>query len=188
MTDKERDPEADGPENATDPEPASESHGGYVEDAEADIETLTEAEFDPLDAPDEMPVDRAIASASAETASRRRLRGTAVKNAPAPTAADDAVHIQDRVSSWFVVATVGVFVVIVAWSLLLGRNGLLTDVFATPRPIATPVATVIPSEAPSVAPSIAPSVSPSIAPSVAPSAAPSVAPESPGASASPAAS
>ncbi len=91
---------------------------------------------------------------------------------PAPTAADEAVHIQDRVSGWFVIVTVGVFVAIVVWSLLLGRNGLITDALATPKPIATPIETVVPSVAPSVAPSVVPSVAPSL----------------PGASASPAAS
>lgn len=172
MTDQERDPEASGPEDATDPEPEADE----TELAGTDETELTD-DLAPGDVveDDEGEAAESIATTRA-AAGTPRARGSAPRVGPAPTAADEAVHVQDRVSGWFVIVTVGVFVVIMLWSLLLGRNGFVTDVLATPKPIATPIATVIPSVGPSGDPSVAPSVSPSVAPA------------SPDASASPAAS
>ena len=180
MTDKERDPEADGPEGATDPEPEADATGPGADDNETadDVETTDAADDDgELAADDEADGagldDEDAADAGPETAAgtparagagHPRTRGTTPKAAPAPTAADDAVHIQDRVSSYFVIVTVGVFVVILAWALLLGRNGPMSDIFATPKPIATPVETVIPSVAPESPGSSASPVSPSDSP------------------------
>lgn len=211
MTDQERDPEATGPEGAADPEAAAdavaapdavdtaasaatepegnapgETQGGYIADAQEDVETLTEASWDPLDTPEEMPVDQAIAAATAETASRKKDKakgkGVPVKGQPAaaPSVAQEAVHVQDRASAIFVIGLVGVFVAIIGYGLLFGHSGLISGALATPKPIPTVPASVAPSVAPSAsaAPSVSVAPSASAAPSVAPSAsaAPSAAP------------
>jgi hypothetical protein len=203
MTDQERDPEATGPEGAADPEAAAdtvaapdavdtatdaapsldseapgETQGGYVVDAQEDVETLTEASWDPLDTPEDMPVDQAIAAATAETTSRKRDRAKGRvapgkgQPAAAPSVAQEAVHVQDRASAVFVIVLVGAFVAIIGYGLVFGYAGFVSGILATPKPVPTIPASVEPSVAPSVAPSVSAAPSASAAPSTAPSAEP----------------
>lgn len=112
-----------------------------------------------------------------------RRAGRAPAPPPLPTPSDQAVHIDDRISKIFVLAAVGVFVLIILNGLLLGRGGTLS---ASPSP--SPVASVSASPAASTSPSssASPAASGSAGPSGSPAASGSAAPASP--SASPAAS
>jgi hypothetical protein len=84
----------------------------------------------------------------------RDARGTRQRAvAPVASPSEQAVHVDDRISSLFVAVIVAVFVLIILNGLLLGRNGALS-----PRPTPTPVPTV--TAAPSVGPSPSVTVSP----------------------------
>jgi hypothetical protein len=163
MTDQERDPEATGPEGAAEPapEPVPEPATPDEIEPEEDVETLADAPGEDQDVTDELPV-----AATTTAAAAARKKGAASKGAPAaaPSVAQEAVHVQDRASAWFVIITVGVFVAILGYGLLFGHNGLVSGMLATPKPVATVPASVEPSVAPSVAPSVEPSTAPSDAP------------------------
>jgi hypothetical protein len=121
---------------------------------------------------DETVVDESVSDAGAATgasaattrrpmrpAERRAARTTGKTAQLAPTPSQQAVHVEDRASRFFVLIAVGVFVLILLNALLLGHGGLLAPV-KTPAPI--PVASAGPSAAsppPSAAPSAAPSAS-----------------------------
>ena len=193
MTDQERDPEADGPETAVDPEPEADTAPAddvAPADTDDDSETFDDESEEPQPAPAGTP-----AAAAATTARRPKgpgAKGAAKQAAATPTVADEAVKIQDRASAWFVIGTIGVFVAILLYALVLGAGGISSDALKTPKPEATPIVSVAPSAAPSADPSAAPSVDasapssaePSVAPSAEPSAEPSVQPTSPSPAAS----
>ncbi len=150
--------------------------------------------------PQPRPQRAGAGAATAGATGGKKAKGTPPgQKAAAPTAADDAVHVTDRASAYFVIGIVAVFAAILLYALLFGNNGLVSDVLATPKPAATPIVTLAPtvearraapSEEPSAAASAAPSAAPaSAAPSeapasAAPSEAPSAAPESPSPAAS----
>jgi hypothetical protein len=174
MTNDERDPEA--ARDAAEPE-----EGGFLDEAEEDIERLTEgdAEADEVSP----PVDRAIAAAPASAAIGRRRDRSAAKAAPlAPSVSQQAVRVNDRASAIFVLAIVAMFAGIVVWALLFGYGGFVSDLLPTPTPAPTAVPTAVPSASPAASgsPAASPAASPSAAasPSVgaSPSAAPSIAP------------
>jgi len=168
-------PAGDGGRVMTDPDDPRVD--GILDDAAEDVDHLTEgiAEADE----ESPPIDSAIAAAGAASADRTRARSRAsAKAAPlAPSVSEQAVHINDRASAWFVIAIVGLFAAIFASALLFGSGGLVSDLLPTP----TPAPTVAPSASPSASPSGSPSASAS--PVASPSAAPSAS-----AGASPAAS
>ena len=78
-------------------------------------------------------------------AAARRASPTAKVAPAAPTAADEAVKVDDRFSKWFVIASIAVFVVIFGYAFLFGKSGLLSGVLATPKPEPTPIVTEVPS-------------------------------------------
>ncbi len=225
MTDQERDPEATGPEGATDGDAAV---GGSAAETDTETDTDSETDTDTDDAPgdaaglDQIPEPEAwtvgaedpelgaaaAAPASAAAAGKDRggAKGTGPKQAQAaPSVASEAVKVSDRASAIFVIAVVAVFVAILAWGLIGGKNGFLGSLMATPPPVETVApdltaepsvpaseapsapapASVAPSTAPSPEPSAEASVTPSAAASTEPSVEPSVAPSEAPPSASP---
>jgi hypothetical protein len=105
----------------------------------------------------------------------RRRAGAAPVAPRLPTQSELAVRVTDNQSRIFVIATVVVFVAILAFGVFAGRGGVLT-----PRPTPTPVPslTAPPSAAPSgsAAPSASAAASESPAASASPSAAASASP------------
>lgn len=170
MTDEQRDPEAD--------EAEAQAQDAALDEAEDEIDMADEA--DEAEDADDLAEAPAAAPAAAASAPRRgKGKAAPVPQAAPPSVSEQAVHVDDRFSSWFVIAMVAIFVAILAYGVLLGRGGIITDVLATPKPV--PTITIAPS--PTATPTAAPSASASAAPSAAPSASPSAAP-----SATPAAS
>ena len=148
MTDNERDPEAPGPDGATD-------DTEDADDAALDTDAATEAD----EAEDEgvdAAADVAPAAAAAAGKASRGPRDRRPKTTPAaaPSVSDQAVHINDRASAVFVLASIGVFVAIFAWALLFGQGGFVTNVMATPTP--APTATPAPTPTPAATPTPAP--------------------------------
>lgn len=160
--------------------------------AEHDIETDTEpamedepeeaAEDESLGEDDTVVLGAAGARAGVGAPVPNRLsteaRGPRVR-APKTTrtafAIDPALRIQDPWSAAFVIVSVLVFAVILAYALLFGHGGAFTPL-PTPTPVSSEVPSAAPSASPSAAPSASPTVAPSISPSIAPSSAPSTAP------------
>jgi hypothetical protein len=201
MTEQERHPtaaggtegQADDIDDTLEPRELGSDEGSDEADDDVD-ETDDGDEGEDLDEGDLEPEPRAVASAAAMAPGGRRGRDRQQpKNAPVlPSVSEQAVHIGDRASAVFVIGVVGVFVAILLYGLLLGGNGFVTGLLATPTPIVTaaPVATDSPAVSQSAAPSASGSDAPSAAPSAAasPSVAPSAASPSSAASAGPSAS
>lgn len=185
MTDQQRDPEADGPEGAADPDLAADAAPGAddTDMTDAELDERDELDADEADDQDEDQVAEAPVATrpggAASTPAQRKGKAPAARLASTPTLADEAVHVGDRVSTYFVIGTVGLFVLILLWALVWGQNGLIADALATPRPARTPVVTIAPSTIPSVAPSSSGSAGPSGSASAVPSAGASAAPSSP---------
>lgn len=77
---------------------------------------------------------------------RRAARGVATT---APTPSEQAVHVEDRASKWFVIGSIAVFVAILLNAMLLGQGGALV-----PDPTPTPVPTASSPASPPVSPSV----------------------------------
>ena len=109
-------------------------------------------------------VPEAIARPAGSAA--RRRAGVAPVVPHAPTQSELAVRVTDNQSRIFVIATVVVFVGILAFGIFGGVGGVLT-----PRPTPTPVPslTAAPSASAGASESLAPSASPSAAASASPS-------------------
>jgi hypothetical protein len=109
-------------------------------ETDADFETSTdeEAEADkpPVGAAaDDRPVGAAASGAAAlPTAERRQATKAGV--APA-SIAEQAVHIDDRISTIYVLAAIAVFVAILLFGIVGGRSGFLTS---DPPPSTAPTA------------------------------------------------
>ncbi|HEY5436140.1 MAG TPA: hypothetical protein VIK13_12975 [Candidatus Limnocylindrales bacterium] len=182
MTDKQRDPKAAGPEGATNDTQA-------MDDAALDIDTAPDAAapWDQADESVDAAADVTPAAAVAAAKASRGARDRRPKAAPAapPSVSAQAVHVNDRASAVFVLASIGVFVALFAWALLFGHGGFVTNVMATPTPAptATPAASPSAASSPVASGSAAPSGSPAASPAASGSAAPSAS-----ASAAPAAS
>jgi hypothetical protein len=101
---------------------------------------------------------RAVAS-TATAREARRDRGRDVRRTAAPSPSEQAVHIDDRISKWFVAAAVVVFVLIFLNGMLLGRGGALSP---APTPSPTPATTATP--APTASASASASTSASTSP------------------------
>ena len=178
MTEQEHDPLAD-----ADAEGVASTDELEDDDAAEGADDLSsdEAEGDADEAGEEELEDEAPVAAH-RTRDRHPVRAAPV----APSVSDIAVHVSDRGSAVFVLAIVGVFVVILLYGMLLGHNGLISGLFPTPSPSPTPIATPAPSpiatDSPVPSGSAAASGSPAASSSVAPSAAPSSAAPSPSAS------
>ena len=182
MTDKERDAAAaSGAGSAIDDDAAGADEPDETDEFEDDDEDK-EAEEAGAAQPSR------IGSAAPAAAPGRRLRGQPT-TVPAPTVSERAVRVDDRFSSWYVIAVLGVFALILANAVLFGHSGFVTGLVATPTPIATqsPVASAPPSIAPSesAVPSAVPS-SPAASP--VPSSSVSAAPASSAPASAPAAS
>ena len=121
------------------------------EEAEEDEALAEGADYDDELEPEPGSAAAVAAAGAAGSAVSRRRGAPAASVQRAPTQSEIAVHITDNPSRLFVIATVVVFVAILAFGLLAGNGGLLT---ATPAP-------------PTVAPSVSaePSASSSAAPS-----------------------
>ena len=85
-------------------------------------------------------------------AERRAARAKPV--AAAPTPSERLVHIEDRASRWFVLASIAVFTLILLRALLLGQGGFLA---ADPTP--SPAASASPAASPGGSPSGSPAPS-----------------------------
>lgn len=152
-------------------------------DAEADATTDGDAGEGPLEEDAETVIEAAPQLAPGTGALERRgVPGHRTPRGPKPArtvfAVDPAMRIRDQASAIFVLVTVGIFVLILANAMLLGKGGALTPL-ATPTPIPTAAPSVVPSG--SVGPSGSVSPSGSAAPSASPVAVPSAG-ASPGAS------
>jgi hypothetical protein len=186
MTDKQRDPKAAGPAGATDDTEA-------VDDAALDIDTAPDAAapWDQADESVDAAADVTPAAAVAAGKASRGARDRRPKAAPAapPSVSAQAVHVNDRASAVFVLASIGVFVALFAWALLFGHGGFVTNVMATPTPAPTATPAPTPTPAPTASPAASPSAaaSPSGSPAASPTASGSAAPSA-SASAAPAAS
>lgn len=168
MTDKERDPETDGPEGAADDTEFADA----TNDAE-DAEGAEDADDTEEAAADDDAVDDEAAAETAPAAGpggRRARDRKARPGAPvaAPSVSEQAVHINDRASAVFVFVMIGVFVAIIGYALLFGQGGFASNLL----PASTPVVTAAPTAAPTptAAPSATPAPSPSDAASPSPAA------------------
>ena len=139
---------------------AEEGDAGGSDELDLGEEEGEAESFEGAPAAAEGTVPEAIARPAGSAA--RRRAGAAPVIPHAPTQSELAVRVTDNQSRWFVIATVVVFVGILAFGVFGGAGGVLT-----PRPTATPVPSL--TAAPSASASAAPSVSP--APSASPSAA-----------------
>jgi hypothetical protein len=158
----------------------TEAHGTGTDDPdfagpEADTDETIVTE--PLDPERTTAAGTAVTAGAGATAAQRRPMRPGERRAAqgppaaaAPTPSQQAVHIEDRASRYFVLLSIGVFVLILLNALLLGEGGLLSPA-PTPRPSAGP--TALPSASSAASPSLGASPSAS---------------GSPGASGSPAAS
>jgi hypothetical protein len=126
---------------------------------------------DPVEADPDLATDRAPERAAPPPRERDREREARARAArmaaPVPSPSDQAVHIDDRISKLYVIATVVVFLLIFLNGLLLGRGGALSP---APTPTPVPSATVAPSASPSG--SASPGASSSASPGASSSASP----------------
>ncbi len=150
-----------GPVEAPEPEAAEAIDEVEIEDGSFEGDTddaeFDDAEDDLEDEPVVLPgVEPAplVAATGGAVARRRGASTPAVQRAPTPS--EVAVHVTDNTSRFLVIATVVVFVAILAWGLLAGTGGLLT---ATPAPTVAPSVSAAPSA--SVSPEVSASASPS---------------------------
>jgi hypothetical protein len=170
------DPRAGAPgETPEDGEPADEAIADKTADAAEVTEPVPVVAGDPVEAdPDLAPDERR--PVPRDRARERESRARAARATPVvPSPSDQAVHVDDRISKLFVVATVVVFLLILLNGLLLGRNGLLSPA-PTPTPVAS--ATVAPGASPSgsASPGASGSASPSASGSASPAASTSPSP------------
>ena len=96
-------------------------------------------------------------------------------------AVDPAHRVSDRASAYFVIVTVGVFILIMFNGLLLGHGGFLTSIpTASPLPSVTasplPSVTAVPSGSAAASPTPVPSTSPAPTPTVTPAPSPTPGP------------
>ena len=184
MTDKERDAAAASGAGSAIDDDAAGADGPDETDEFGDDDEDEETEAEEAEAAQ----PSRIGAAAPAAAPGRRLRGQPT-TVPAPTVSERAVRVDDRFSSWYVIAVLGVFALILANAVLFGHSGFVTGLVATPTPIATqsPVASAPPSIAPSesAVPSAVPS-SPAASP--VPSSSVSAAPVSSAPASAPAAS
>ena len=145
---------ADSADDEVDDELAAEE----ATDEELDEEAAEEAEAlaEGADETDELEPDPGVAAAgtaagaSGSAVSRRRgAPAPAVQRAP--TQSELAVHVTDNASRFFVIAAVVIFVAILAFGLLAGNGGLLTNTPAPPT--AAPSVSAEPSASGSATPS-----------------------------------
>lgn len=143
-------------------------------------EKQPEDELEPIeDAPELEPSPPAAAQASG---AQHQVAPTQAKSRAAG-AEDELPYIDDRVSKVWVLAIVGVFLLILAYGLLFGKAGMFVP--ATPSPSPSPTASPTLSISPT--PRTSPSSSPSISSSPSTSGSPAVTPTpAPSASATPA--
>jgi hypothetical protein len=119
---------------------------GAPDEATEATEPVPVVAGDPVEADPDLAEDD-VRPPARERDREREARARAARiAAPVPSPSDQAVHIDDRISKLFVVATVVVFLLIFLNGLLLGRGGALSP-SPTPRP--TPSATASPSAGPS---------------------------------------
>ena len=146
MTDRpEGTPDETSPEatDATEPVELPDAGEEVVDEeiVEAEAEDMAagddEDDEDDLDEEEEADAAEAAAAAGAGAATGRGSRRPATTPAAhVPTPSERAVHVRDDVSKWFVIATVVVFLLILANGILLGRGGLLAPA-PTERPSAS---------------------------------------------------
>ncbi|HYM84185.1 MAG TPA: hypothetical protein VEY67_08545, partial [Candidatus Dormibacteraeota bacterium] len=110
---------------------------------------------------------------------RRQERGRARGTGPAapPSASEQVVHIDDRISAVYVIVAIAVFVGIMLYGMLLGTGGFLT---ATPAPSPSPSPTLEASPNASASSSAAASESASASASASPAASESASPAASG--------
>ena len=205
MTEHERDPEATGPEGATDEtdaaDAATDADDGDSELEEAEeleaAEDLGDADLEPEPEAAVEPTEPGRAAAAAVPgAGARRMRGRPPVKAAAPSVSELAVKVSDRASAAFVLGLTGLFAAILVYGMLFGHAGFLSALFPppTPAPTASPVVSASPSASASTpasaspAASGSPAASPSSAASPSPAQSPAASPvasESPAAAASP---
>jgi len=174
------DPRAGAPgETPDDAEPADEAIADDASEEANATEPVPVVAGDPVEAdPDLAPAPPRTPFERGREREREARARAARMAAAVPSPSDQAVHIDDRISKLFVVATVVVFLLIFLNGLLLGRGGALSQ-SPSPRPV--PTATAPPSAGPSG------SASPAASGSASPGASGSASPGASG-SASPAAS
>jgi hypothetical protein len=145
---------------------------------------------DDLEPQDEEQLD-VSPRASDRAAPRRGATAAEARPRASGAAEEELPYVDDRASKIWVLAIVGVFVLILAYGLLFGKAGMLTPPTPSPAPTpsaaptvsasplpsssasASPILTQSPVPSQSVAPSITPSAAPSVAPSLSPTPAPS---------------
>ena len=133
---------------------AEETGEGDVDELEEEYEE--EETTAPLGAE---PAEAGAAAAGTAVSRRRMVPPASVQRAP--TQSELAVHVTDTASRFFVIATVVVFVAILAFGLVAGNGGLLTT---TPAP-ATPSVSVAPSVSAAASAGASGSASPTESPS-----------------------
>jgi hypothetical protein len=152
-------------------------------DPELEPEFEPEPEWEPVaDAEAEADLEAALPDdatpaeiAAAAAAGSRRRRGPAPTGPRVPTPSERAVRVTDTPSRVFVIASVGIFVLILLYGFVAGHGGLLT---ATPsaNPSASAPASASPAASTSTAPSSSAGSSSSAAPSGSPAASGSASP------------
>ncbi len=134
-----------------------------AEEAELEADQLEEALEEETTTP--LGAEPAVAGTAATGAAVPRRRVLAPPSVQrAPTQSELAVRVKDDASRFFVLGTVAIFVVILAYGLLAGTGGFLTT---TPAPTAAPSVSVEPSASASAgaSESAAPSAQASASPS-----------------------
>jgi hypothetical protein len=139
-------------------------------EAGADLGTgeATERELSAAEtAEGDVRMDRSRRTAVPPPPPGRREREREVRRTNVVSPAEQAVHIDDRISKLFVVAAVLVFALIFLNAMLLGRGGALSP---APTPTPTPAATASPSASSSPSATTSPSASASGSAAASPSA------------------
>ena len=117
---------------------------------EADLEEPEEAEAEEAEPVVTAPAAPAAAGKPARGPAGRR-RGAAGP-AAAPSPSELAVHVDDRVSSIYVIVAIVVFAAILLYGIFLGTGGLITGT-PSPEPSPTPAVSASPAAPPSAEPS-----------------------------------